>query len=198
MNDTTFPWLTTLVVLPLVGAAAVWLLPASARRRARQVAVGVSVVTLVVGVLALGVFDVAHAGTVQLTERVGWIPAFGVSYALGVNGLGLSLILLALFLVLLAAWHEHQAVDGVEVVDDDGRRIRNYVALVLVLEAFMVAVFAARDVFLFYVLFEAMLIPVYFMIGVFGGLQRRYAAVKFLIYSLVGGLVMLVGVIALY
>src|SRR5674476_278319 len=83
MNDTTFPWLTTLVVLPLVGAAAVWLLPASARRRARQVAVGVSVVTLVVGVLALGVFDVAHAGTVQLTERVGWIPAFGVSYALG-------------------------------------------------------------------------------------------------------------------
>src|SRR5665648_1036505 len=201
MNDTTFPWLTTLVVLPLVGAAAVWLLPASARRRARPVAVGVSLVTLVVGVLALGVFDVADAGTVQLTERVGWIPAFGVSYALGVNGLGLSLILLALFLVplvLLAAWHEHQAVDGVEVVDDDGRRIRNYVALVLVLEAFMVAVFAARDVFLFYVLFEAMLIPVYFMIGVFGGLQRRYAAVKFLIYSLVGGLVMLVGVIALY
>src|SRR5665811_852024 len=160
MNDTTFPWLTILVVLPLVGAAAVWLLPASARRWARQVAVGVSLVTLVVGVLALGVFDVADAGTVQLTERVGWIPAFGVSYALGVNGLGLSLI--------------------------------------LVLEAFMVAVFAARDVFLFYVLFEAMLIPVYFMIGVFGGLQRRYAAVKFLIYSLVGGLVMLVGVIALY
>src|SRR5665648_1016676 len=151
MNDTTFPWLTTLVLLPLVGAAAVWLLPASARRRARQVAVGVSLVTLVVGVLALGVFDVADAGTVQLTERVGWIPAFGVSYALGVNGLGLSLILLALFLVplvLLAAWHEHQAVDGVEVVDDDGRRIRNYVALVLVLEAFMVAVFAARDGFL--------------------------------------------------
>src|SRR5665648_732834 len=151
MNDTTFPWLTTLVLLPLVGAAAVWLLPASARRRARPVAVGVSLVTLVVGVLALGVFDVADAGTVQLTERVGWIPAFGVSYALGVNGLGLSLILLALFLVplvLLAAWHEHQAVDGVEVVDDDGRRIRNYVALVLVLEAFMVAVFAARDGFL--------------------------------------------------
>src|SRR5659263_23086 len=157
MNDTTFPWLTTLVVLPLVGAAAVWLLPASARRWARQVAVGVSLVTLVLGLLALGVFDVADAGTVQLTERVGWIPAFGVSYALGVNGLGLSLILLALFLVplvLLAAWHEHQAVDGVEVVDDDGRRIRNYVALVLVLEAFMVAVFAARDVFLFYVLFD--------------------------------------------
>ena len=201
MNDTTFPWLTTLVVLPLVGAAAVWLLPTSARRWTRQVAVGVSLVTLVLGLLALGVFDVADAGTVQLTERVGWIPAFGVSYALGVNGLGLSLILLALFLVplvLLAAWHEHQVVDGVEVVDDDGRRIRNYVALVLVLEAFMVAVFAARDVFLFYVLFEAMLIPVYFMIGVFGGLQRRYAAVKFLIYSLVGGLVMLVGVIALY
>src|SRR5665811_548047 len=85
MNDTTFPWLTTLVVLPLVGAAAVWLLPASARRRARQVAVGISLVTLVVGVLALGV-----------------------------NGLGLSEILLSLFLVPLdqrAAWHEHESVD---------------------------------------------------------------------------------------
>ncbi|EYR62315.1 NADH:ubiquinone oxidoreductase subunit M, partial [Actinotalea ferrariae CF5-4] len=80
----------------------------------------------------------------------------------------------------------------------DGSRTRSYVALVLLLEAFMVAIFAARDVFLFYVLFEAMLIPVYFMIGMFGGLQRRYAAVKFLLFSLAGGLVMLVGVIALY
>src|SRR5665647_2277052 len=127
MNDTTFPWLTTLVVLPLVGAAAVWLLPASARRRARPVAVGVSLVTLVLGLLALGVFDVADAGTVQLTERVGWIPAFGVSYALGVNGLGLSLILLALFLVplvLLAAWCSCQAASRTSGTRNRASRIR--------------------------------------------------------------------------
>jgi NADH-quinone oxidoreductase subunit M len=215
MTDSTFPWLTTLVVVPLVGAAVVWLLPPAARRWSRHVALGFSLLVLVVAVLALGVFDLADAGTVQLGEQASWIPAFGVSYALGVNGLGLSLVLLSVVLVplvLLAAWREHQSVDpildgadavedvpgGAPDVPDAGRRTRDFVALVLVLEAFMVAVFAARDVFLFYVLFEAMLVPVYFLIGVYGGPQRRYAAVKFLIYSLVGGLVMLVGVIALY
>ena len=188
MTDPTFPWLTTLIVWPLLGAVVVWLLPAAARPRARHVAVAFSLVELLLAALALGAFDTGAAGQLQLTEQVSWIPAFGVSYALGVTGIGLSLILLSVFLVplvLLAAWREHP-------------QPRTYVALVLVLEAFMVAVFAARDVFLFYVLFEAMLIPVYFMIGLFGGAQRRYAAVKFLIFSLVGGLVMLVGVIALY
>jgi len=203
MTDPTFPWLTTLVVWPLLGAVVVWLLPATARRWARHVAVAVSLVELVLAGLALGAFDTGATAQIQLTEQAAWIPAFGVSYALGVNGIGLSLILLSVFLVplvLLAAWREHpDAVgDAGTGADDGGSRIRTYVALVLLLEAFMVAVFAARDVFLFYVLFEAMLIPVYFMIGLFGGAQRRYAAVKFLIFSLVGGLVMLVGVIALY
>jgi len=212
MIESTFPWLTTLVVLPLVGAAVVWLLPASARRWTRQVALGVALLELVVGAVAVAAFDMADAATVQLGERASWIPQFGVSYALGVNGIGLSLVLLAVFLVplvILAAWREHAApVDAAAPAEphggpgtpgaDDGRRIRDYLALILVLEAFMVAVFAARDVFLFYILFEAMLVPVYFMIGLFGGAQRRYAAVKFLIFSLVGGLIMLVGVIALY
>lgn len=217
MIESSFPWLTTLVVVPLLGAAAVWLLPGSARRWTRHVALGVALLDLVLGAVAVGAFDLGDAATVQLGERASWIPQFGVSYALGVNGLGLSLVLLALFLVpvvVLAAWREHatpleaaagsdaalgagrDAADGGPA--DDGRRIRDYLALILVLEAFMVAVFAARDVFLFYILFEAMLVPVYFMIGLFGGAQRRYAAVKFLIFSLVGGLVMLVGVIALY
>lgn len=216
MIESTFPWLTTLVVLPLLGAAVVWLLPAPARRWTRHVALGVSLLEVVLAAVALTAFDVADAATVQLGEQASWIPQFGVSYALGVNGLGLSLVLLAVFLVplvILAAWREHAApaepapaagggsADGHpadSVAADDGQRIRDYLALILVLEAFMVAVFAARDVFLFYILFEAMLVPVYFMIGLFGGAQRRYAAVKFLIYSLVGGLVMLVGVIALY
>ncbi|GEN80917.1 NADH-quinone oxidoreductase subunit M [Actinotalea fermentans] len=199
MTDPTFPWLTTLVVWPLLGAVVVWLLPAAARRWARHVAVAFSLVELVLAGLALAAFDTGAAGQLQLTEQASWIPAFGVSYALGVTGIGLSLILLSVFLVplvLLAAWREHPDLTDGE--GEGGSRIRTYVALVLVLEAFMVAVFAARDVFLFYVLFEAMLIPVYFMIGLFGGAQRRYAAVKFLIFSLVGGLVMLVGVIALY
>ena len=212
MLDQTFPWLTTLIVVPLLGAAVVWALPGAARRHARSVAVAVSLLVLVLGVLAALQFDTSASGTHQLEERASWIPAFGVSYAVGVDGVGLALVLLSVVLVplvLLAAWREHPDAAAVlaegEVEDpaalatrEGGARIRHYVALVLVLEAFMVAVFAARDVFFFYVLFEAMLIPVYFMIGGFGGLQRRYAAVKFLLFSLAGGLVMLAGVIALY
>jgi NADH-quinone oxidoreductase subunit M len=90
---------------------------------------------------------------------------------------------------ILAAWHD---------VPEGGRREKNYFALMLALETFMIGVFAATDVFLFYVFFEAMLIPVYFLIGSFGGPRRQYAAVKFLLFSLAGGLVMLIGVIALY
>ena len=104
----------------------------------------------------------------------------------------LVLIVMAAVLVpvcLLAAWHD---------VPDTGRRQQTYFALMLVLETFMIGVFAATDVFLFYVFFEAMLIPVYFLIGSYGGPRRQYAAVKFLLYSLLGGLVMLVAVIALY
>jgi len=197
-----FPWLTTLVVVPLVGAALVWALPGTARRLARPVAIAVSLVELVLGVLAAAAFDTSAAGTHQLVETHSWIPSLGASYAVGVDGVGLALVLLSVVLVplvLLAAWREHPdlAEDGT-VVTDAGSRTRSYVALVLVLEAFMVAVFAARDVFLFYVLFEAMLVPVYFLIGVFGGAGRRYAAVKFLLFSLAGGLVMLAGVITLY
>src|SRR6478735_7626030 len=190
--SSSFPWLTALIVVPILGAVAVWALPA---HRTRAVALGVALLELVLGVAALTAFDVADAGTVQLTEVHGWIPAFGVSYAVGVDGVGLSLVLMSVLivpLVVLAAWREQGSLT---VATDN---LKRYLALVLLLEAFIVAVFSARDVFFFYVLFEAMLIPVYFMIGMFGGAQRRYAAVKFLLYSLTGGLIMLVAVIALY
>ncbi|MCC2316240.1 NADH-quinone oxidoreductase subunit M [Cellulomonas xiejunii] len=190
-----FPWLTALVVLPLVGAAALWLLPAGARSRSRTVALGFALAEVLLVVAAFTAFDTADAATHQLLETAPWIPALGVSWALGVDGVGLALIAMSVVLVplvVLAAWREQGSTD--EPTD----RLRHYLALVLLLEAFIVLVFAARDVFLFYVVFEAMLIPVYFMIGAFGGAQRRYAAVKFLLYSLAGGLIMLVGVIALY
>jgi NADH-quinone oxidoreductase subunit M len=186
----SLPWLTTIALLPLLGAIAVWLLPRNDARGPRLVALGTSLVTLAVTVAMALEFDVGTAGTYQFTERVRWIPQLGVSYALGVDGLALVMVALSVVLVpvcILAAWNE--------VVDE---RANTFYGLILVLETFMVGVFAARDVFLFYVLFEAMLIPVYFLIGQFGGVQRRYAAVKFLLYSLLGGLVMLVAVIGLY
>src|SRR5665811_2044629 len=187
-----FPWLTALIVLPVLGAAALWALPAASRRLVRPIAIGVSLAVLVLAAAMALQFDTAAAGTHQFSELVSWIPAFGVSYAVGVDGVGLLMVLLSVILVpvvVLAAWREQ---------GEDLGRLRHYLALVLLLEGFMIAVFSARDVFLFYLLFEAMLIPVYFMIGGFGGAQRRYAAVKFLLYSLAGGLVMLAGVIALY
>ncbi|GCD19995.1 NADH-quinone oxidoreductase subunit M [Cellulomonas algicola] len=193
--STSFPWLTALVVLPVLGAVALWALPAGWRGRTRAVALGFAIAELVLAVGALLAFDTADAAAHQLTETHSWIPALGVSYAVGVDGVGLVLVLMSVVLVplvVLAAWREQGSLS----VPTD--RLRQYLALVLLLEAFIVLVFAARDVFLFYVVFEAMLIPVYFMIGMFGGEQRRYAAVKFLLYSLAGGLVMLVGVIALY
>ena len=189
------PWLTILIVVPLVAAALIWLVP-PLHRHARQIGVAVSLVVLAGFVVMATGFDIGAAGEHQLLEQAEWIPQLGVSYALGVDGLGLVMIGLAVFLVplaLLAGWREQLVVPDGAVV---ARRQMGFVALVLALEALMVAVFAARDVFLFYVAFEAMLVPVYFLIGNYGGPKRRHAAVKFLIYSLASGLIMLVGVIA--
>jgi len=197
-----FPWLTVLIAWPLVGAAVVGLSalfrsrtgPASAGiGLARPVALVFSLVEVGLLVGAFTAFDTSAAGDQQLGAIYPWIPQIGASYAVGVNGVGLLLVALSVVLVplvLLAAWKE-QGRDEV--------RLRRFVVLVLLLQAFMVAVFSARDVFLFYVLFEAMLIPAYFLIGGFGqGAGRRRAAVKFLMFSLGGGLIMLAAVIALY
>jgi NADH-quinone oxidoreductase subunit M len=141
----------------------------------------------------------------QFAQTYQWIPQFGVHYAVGVDGIALVLILMSTILmpvVVLASWND---TDGPAVEGDATAAARSpkysaktYFALMLVLETMMIGVFAATDVFLFYVFFEAMLIPMYFMIGSFGTGQRQYAAVKFLLYSLLGGLLMLVAVIALY
>ena len=188
-----FPWLTTLLVLPLVGALVVAVLP-KASTLVRPVALGTSLLTLAVGIGALTQYQIGGGGNgqFQLTEIHSWIPQFGVSYALGVDGISLTMILLALILVpicIVAAWDDVPPV---------GRRQHLYFALMLSLTTTMVGVFAAIDVFLFYIFFEVMLIPVYFLIGIFGGSRRARAATTFLLYSLAGGLIMLVAVIGVY
>src|SRR5713101_2503817 len=128
----------------------------------------------------------------QFTQTYQWIAQFGVHYAVGADGIALVLILMTTVLtprVVLGSWNSAES----------GRHsVKTYFALLLVLETMMIGAFAATDVFLFYVFFEAMLIPMYFMIGSYGVGQRQYAAVKFLLYSLLGGLLMLAAVIALY
>jgi NADH-quinone oxidoreductase subunit M len=128
----------------------------------------------------------------QFVEKYEWIPSFGINFSLGVDAIALVLILMSTILapiVVLAGWDEAHG----------GRwSVKTFYILILVLETMMIGVFAATDLFLFYVIFEAMLIPVYFLIGGYGSGERAAAAVKFLLYSLFGGLLMLASIIALY
>ncbi|MFI6506217.1 NADH-quinone oxidoreductase subunit M [Streptosporangium sp. NPDC050855] len=198
------PWLSTLMAVPVLGAVGVSLVKSD--KLAKQLAMVVSLVVLALTVVVAVQFNPTSQTRFQFAEVYDWIPRFGVHYGVGVDGIALVLIALSAVLVpivILASWHD---ADGT-VVTVPGeeprtvtpkRSVKTYFALLLVLEAMMIGVFAATDVFLFYVFFEAMLIPMYFMIGSYGGAQRSYAAVKFLLYSLFGGLLMLVAVIALY
>ncbi|HZK04313.1 MAG TPA: NADH-quinone oxidoreductase subunit M [Actinomycetaceae bacterium] len=184
----SFPILTLLVVFPLVAAAVLWLVK-PLHGHARIYGLIAALIEFALVIVALTMFDLGNAGEVQLVEQVSWIPRLGVSWALGVSGLGLAMIVLAIFLVVVVIIAREPGEGGPDWL---------WVSLVLSLAAVMVGVFAARDVFLFYILFEVMLIPVYFLIGTFGGPDRRRAALKFLLYSLAGGLIMLIGVIALF
>jgi NADH-quinone oxidoreductase subunit M len=188
----SFPWLSTIGVLPLVGAAVVYAIPKAREVLAKQVALAVSLIVLVVTILAAFHFNISAGGTFQLTEMHEWIPAFGAQYALGVDGIALVLLALATTLVpvvIIAGWHD---------ADASRSSVKGFFALILILESTMVFVFVATDVFLFYVVFEVMLFPVYFLIGRYGGPQRTYAAVKFLLFSLFGGLLMLAALIGVY
>lgn len=184
-------WLTLLMVLPLIGSAVVVTLPKGKDKLVKQVALGSTLIVLGTTV-AMAVGFQRDNVDLQYVEKYAWIPSFGINYALGVDGLALILILMSTILapiVVLAGWNESQG----------GRwSVKVFYILILVLETMMIGVFAATDVFLFYVIFEAMLIPVYFLIGGYGTGERSAAAVKFLIYSLFGGLMMLGSIIALY
>ncbi len=183
-----FPWLSLLILVPLVGAVVVALLPRTSRDLVKQTGIGLSLVTLALAVGAATQYTLG--GGMQLEERHAWVKPLGVYYSLGVDGLGLLMVLLTAVLVplvLVASWR-----------DADEGSTNGFVAWTLALEALSIAVFVATDVFLFYVVFEATLIPAYFLIGGFGRPGRSRAAVKFLVYQLAGGLIMLASVIGLY
>jgi NADH-quinone oxidoreductase subunit M len=212
-----FPWLTIAGAVPLLGAIVIMLVPglpadsAEADVRARQalakyLALAFSLITLVVVIIIAVKFQIGGPNF-QFTEVYSWIPAFGVHYALGVDGIALVLIAMSAVLmpvVILASWNDADSPvpsGGTTPPSPPAKprhSVKTYFALMMTLETMMIGVFAATDVFLFYVFFEAMLIPMYFMIGSYGVGKRQYAAVKFLLYSLLGGLLMLVAVIALY
>ncbi len=179
------PWLTILILIPLIGTAVTAFSP---RGVARQVGLAFAGATFVVAAVVGAQYKLD--GGWQFEEQHTWIEAFGVNYAVGLDGLGLVMVLLTALLVpivMLASWH-----------DADDSNPAAYFALMLGLEAASLAVFMATDVFMFYVVFEATLIPAYFLIGGYGRAGRGRAAVKFLVYQLAGGLIMLGSVIGLY
>jgi NADH-quinone oxidoreductase subunit M len=185
------PWLTVLWAVPMLGAALVILLPSSARHVAKYLALALSLAVLAI-VVALAVGFEPGGAQYQFVEDHQWIPSFGTGYILGLDGIALALVVLTAVLVpllIVAGWN-----DG----GDQGRSTHTYLALTLAVEGMVLISLVSLDILLFYVFFEAMLIPMYFLIGGFGGAGRSKAAVKFLLYNLFGGLIMLAAVIGLY
>ena len=184
-------YLTLIMAIPLVGAALIATLPQAKSLLAKQFALGTTLVAAVATILMTVNFERANTD-LQFVESYDWIKAFGIKYAVGVDGIALVLILMTALLtpiVVLAGWNE----------SDNGRwSTKTFYILILVLQTMSFGVFAATDVFLFYVFFEAMLVRVYFLIGGYGSGERAAAAVKFLLYSLFGGLLMLASIIGLY
>ncbi len=184
--------LLVLGLIPLVGSIVVAALPSGRTLLAKQLTLAFSLATLAVTIGVCVAFDPHSGSRFQFAQSTPWIRSFGVSFALGVDGIALVLIALVAVLtpaVVIASWNEQSP----------GKKSpKVFFALLLLLEVMLIGVFAATDVLLFYVFFEAMLVPMYFLIGSFGGPRRQYAAIKFFLYSLLGGLLMLAAVIGLY
>src|SRR5438128_5340780 len=179
--------LTIITFLPAVGAV---LLLFSNREHVRSIRAFALIITILTFVFSLQL--VAHFDSknpdFQFALRVPWIPSLGIDYAMGVDGISLFLILLTTLLTplaVLASWSIHD-------------RLKEYFIFMLLLETGMIGVFASLDLFLFYVFWEVMLVPMYFLIGVWGGERRIYAAIKFVLYTMLGSVLMLVAIIALY
>jgi NADH-quinone oxidoreductase subunit M len=177
--------LTLLVFLPLVLAVVLALLPREPALGVRRAALAFALVPFVVSLVVLAAFVSGEAGF-QLEHRAAWIPAWGVSYHVGIDGVSLFLVLLTTVLtpiVVLAAW------------TDVERSVKEFFVLLLALEAGMLGALLALDLFLFYVFWEVMLVPMYLLIGIWGGSRRVYAAVKFVLFTVAGSLPMLVAIL---
>jgi NADH-quinone oxidoreductase subunit M len=183
--------LTIVGVLPLISALLIAFIPSKNAELIKRAALAATLVVAIASIFLATGFDKSVTG-MQYVQSNTWIEAFNINFAVGIDGISLGLILLSTILVpivILATWHE----------SDLGRwSSKSFYILILVLETLMIGVFAATDLFLFYVFFEAMLIPIYFLIGGYGTGNKSAAAVKFLLYSLFGGLLMLASVIGLY
>jgi len=179
--------LTLVILLPVAGAIALAFTRRGADRVQKLLGLGVSTTAFLLSLLL--VQDFKPIWSMQFVEVHAWLPDYGITYKLGIDGLSLWLVVLTTFLTplaLLGSWSSIQ------------ERVREFVIFMLLLEAAMVGVFCALDLFLFYIFWEGMLIPMYFLIGIWGHERRIYAALKFFLYTMAGSVLMLVAFLVLY
>ncbi len=187
----SLPLMTIVTFLPLVGAIILLFQRKEDTNTIKQVALAVSVLTFIVSLLfvvkvgPIGGFDFNQTGF-QYAEKYAWIPAFNINYEVGIDGLSLLLVLLTTFLTPLAILSSFEAIKD---------RVKEYYVFMLVLETGMVGVFVSLDLFLFYVFWEVVLVPMYFLIGIWGGPRRVYAAIKFFLYTMTGSILMLLAIL---
>lgn len=179
--------LSLIIFLPLIGALIVAALPRALANSARMVALGVSLVTFALSLVVLFGFNTAQAGY-QFVESVPWIAQYGIGYKIGVDGISLWLVLLTTFIFPIALLSSHESVRD---------RLKEFYALMLLMETATLGVFLSLDMFLFYVFWEFALVPMYFLIGVWGGERRVYATMKFFLYTMAGSLLMLLAILFL-
>lgn len=180
--------LTWLVFLPLGGAVLLLFLPGDKKRLLKNAAFCVTLLEFLLS-LPLAVNFEAGTAAMQFASRVEWLPRYGVSYSVGVDGISLWLVMLTTFLMPITILSTYEAVE---------RHVKEFMVFMLVLETAMVGVFVALDLFLFYIFWELVLIPMYFLIGVWGSERRIYSAIKFFLYTFAGSVLMLVAILALY
>lgn len=179
------PFLSVLTWLPLLGALGLYIVPGTARNDtlARGWALGITIITFIISMVMMTRFDVSDPGF-QFVESATWIKEFGVKYALGLDGISVFLVLLSTFLMPIVVLASHSVHN----------KLRDYLACMLVLETAMIGTLVAIDVLLFYVFWELMLAPMYFIIGIWGGKRRIYASLKFVLYTVFGSVLMFLAI----
>jgi NADH-quinone oxidoreductase subunit M len=180
--------LTIVTFVPLLGALLLLLVNREKKRTIMLGATWIAGIDFLLSVPLFFAFDPGRSGF-QFVERAPWIPSIGVQYFLGIDGISLLLLLLTTFLGFLSVLSSWTAIQ---------ERVKEYYVYMLVLQTGMLGVFVSLDFFLFYVFWEAMLVPMYFLIGIWGGPRKLYAAIKFFLYTLLGSVLMLLGILALY
>lgn len=187
-NRIAYPVLSTVIFLPIAGAIALLLMKRGQVLFIKIVALSISVAVFLLSLPLYAEFNKSTA-KMQFTEKHAWVSSFNINYSVGVDGISVLFVLLSALLTLLCVTVSWNAITD---------KVKEFYAALLLLEGAMIGVFCSLDLFLFYIFWEAMLIPMFIMIGVWGGPNRVYAAIKFFLYTLIGSLLMLVGIIVLY